>query len=308
MRFHAAAIYYFDAVRRAGSIRAAARNLNVASSAVNRQILKLEEEIGSPLFERTPGGLKLTVVGELLARHVLSVLQDHERFTSDVQGLAGGRLGTARIAAVDALSETVLPTAIRRTWTRSPGVDFHVLSMGSAGVSNALAKGDADVGIAFAVRYARDVRQVELIRFRLGAIVAINNPLSRRRCVSMSACVESGLILALPNVSVNQLLQPLLARLPSIPPAVVQSSSIELMRELAEREVGISFQTRIGAERLLNSGRVAFVPLDSAGPVWADLGIYVRDGRALPNYLNLFIQDLARELREHEAKETALFE
>ena len=51
VRIHAAALYYFDAVRRAGSVRAAARQLNVASSAVNRQILKLERELGTPVFE-----------------------------------------------------------------------------------------------------------------------------------------------------------------------------------------------------------------------------------------------------------------
>ncbi|PHP17682.1 LysR family transcriptional regulator, partial [Sphingobium sp. IP1] len=51
-RFHAPMVVYFDAIRRAGSIREAARRLNVASSAVNRQLLKLEAELGTPLFER----------------------------------------------------------------------------------------------------------------------------------------------------------------------------------------------------------------------------------------------------------------
>src|ERR1700746_2930263 len=87
MSFHAPASYYFHAVRRTGSIRAAARSLNVASSAVSRQIQNLEEEIGSPLFERTVGGLKLTSVGEMFARHVMTVLQDHDRFRSDVLSL-----------------------------------------------------------------------------------------------------------------------------------------------------------------------------------------------------------------------------
>ncbi|MEJ0071623.1 MAG: LysR family transcriptional regulator [Pseudomonadota bacterium] len=63
LRIHASAIRYFDAVRRAGSIRAAARQLNVASSAVNRQILNLEAEIGTTLFSRLSAGLKLTAAG-----------------------------------------------------------------------------------------------------------------------------------------------------------------------------------------------------------------------------------------------------
>ena len=85
MRIHAPALQYFDVVRRAGSIREGARRLNVASSAVNRQILKLEDEIGAALFERLPSGLRLTLAGEVLAQHVTIVLRDlsarHRRST-----------------------------------------------------------------------------------------------------------------------------------------------------------------------------------------------------------------------------------
>ena len=48
------ALRYFDEVARQGSIRRAADQLHVAASAVNRQILKLEDELGVPLFERLP--------------------------------------------------------------------------------------------------------------------------------------------------------------------------------------------------------------------------------------------------------------
>jgi DNA-binding transcriptional LysR family regulator len=74
LRLHARALLYFDAIRKAGSIREAARRLHVASSAVNRQLLELEDQIGAPLFERLPAGLQLTAAGEVVARHVIVVL------------------------------------------------------------------------------------------------------------------------------------------------------------------------------------------------------------------------------------------
>ena len=51
-------------------MRAASRDLNIASSAVNRQILLLEDAIGMRLFERTGRRLILTETGHLLLRHV----------------------------------------------------------------------------------------------------------------------------------------------------------------------------------------------------------------------------------------------
>jgi len=101
LRIHAAALNYFDAVRRAGSIRAAARRLNVASSAVNRQILSLEAEVGTQLFHRLPGGLKLTAAGEILAHHVITVLRDAERAESELDALHGLRAGVVELVTLE---------------------------------------------------------------------------------------------------------------------------------------------------------------------------------------------------------------
>jgi DNA-binding transcriptional LysR family regulator len=55
MHIHARSLAYFDMIRRCGSIREAARRLHLASSAVNRQLLQLEEEFGTPLFRTNSG-------------------------------------------------------------------------------------------------------------------------------------------------------------------------------------------------------------------------------------------------------------
>ena len=49
MPIHAAFLNYFVEVYRCGSIREASRKLSISSSAVNRQILKIEDELGTPV-------------------------------------------------------------------------------------------------------------------------------------------------------------------------------------------------------------------------------------------------------------------
>jgi DNA-binding transcriptional LysR family regulator len=61
---HARILKYLDEVVRTDSIRGAAEKLNVAASAVNRQILVLEEDLGTPVFQRLPKGLRLTAAGK----------------------------------------------------------------------------------------------------------------------------------------------------------------------------------------------------------------------------------------------------
>jgi molybdate transport repressor ModE-like protein len=86
-RVHEAAIIYFDAVWRDGSIRSAARKLNVASSAVNRQIIKLEAALGTALFDRIPGGIRLNAAGEVFAHRAATVVQDYELAISGIKAL-----------------------------------------------------------------------------------------------------------------------------------------------------------------------------------------------------------------------------
>ena len=79
-RIRAPRLYlYFDAVVRHGSIRRAAETLRIASSALNRRILDLEEEIGTILFDRLQGGVRLTAAGETFAAHVRRTLSDLDR-------------------------------------------------------------------------------------------------------------------------------------------------------------------------------------------------------------------------------------
>jgi DNA-binding transcriptional LysR family regulator len=51
---------YFAAVARRGSIREAAEELHVAQSALSRQIQKLEQDFGVPLFQRHAPGVEIT--------------------------------------------------------------------------------------------------------------------------------------------------------------------------------------------------------------------------------------------------------
>ena len=98
---HAHVLRYLEEVVRRGSIRKAAEALNVASSAVNRQILKLEATLGAPLFERRTGGVRLTPAGEILARHARETLYGFARARASIDDLKGLKTGHVKIVALE---------------------------------------------------------------------------------------------------------------------------------------------------------------------------------------------------------------
>lgn len=240
LRIHSPAVRYFDAVRRAKSIREAARQLNVASSAVNRQIIKLEEEIGAPLFDRLQSGLVLTPVGEALARHVISVLQDLDRTGSDIADLQDARAGHITVAVVESVAASILPDVIDRVRAKAPRMTFTIAVMGSFDIPHAIAEGEADVGVAFALRKTSELHQVFVSQFRLGAVAKPNHPLAKKKSVTLPSCLGYPLILATPDLSITNLLEPVLSGGPSYLSPVITCGSVELMQELVIRGHGIA--------------------------------------------------------------------
>ena len=92
---------YVDAVARHGSIRKAADALNVASSALNRQILDLEADLGSALFERLPRGVRLTAAGEVFLAYTRQAISELKAVESQVEQLRGLVRGQVSVAAVE---------------------------------------------------------------------------------------------------------------------------------------------------------------------------------------------------------------
>ncbi|HUA25009.1 MAG TPA: LysR family transcriptional regulator [Steroidobacteraceae bacterium] len=296
MRIHSIAIRYFDAVRKAGSIREAARHLNVASSAVNRQILKLESELGTPLFERLPRGLKLSTAGEVLTRHVAIVLRDAARAQSELDSLKGVKTGRVEVIAVESLTADFLPVVIGQLRQHHARVRVKVLIKDSTSVPAAVVNGDVDVGIAFSIPRNPELRQLAMARFRLGAVMTAAHPLAGRSRVKIADCADYPLIMSDDQLSIHHLMQPIIVRARRSIAPTIEANSIELMKNLAHRNLGISFMSRLGLEDAINKKVLVHVPLEDSGPVYTELGLYMRSNAGLPAAVDAFVQIATTEM------------
>ena len=300
---HYRAIGYFEAVRRWGSVREAARQLDVAASAVNRQVLKFESEAGMKLFDRLPEGMKLTPAGEIFARHAIAVLQDEKRLAGEFDALRGLRRGEVTIAAAESLNAAFLPRLLVRMREKYPGVGMKIRTAGSNDIPSALAAGDADVGLAFSLPPHAELTQVALGRFRLGAVMRPDHKLAGERQLSFTACAAHRLVLPSPNLSIHTLLERQLRRLRGRLDVCAEVSSLELMRHLTMELDAISFQSAMGLESEIAAGRLVHIPLHGGGAMMTDLGAYVREGRSLPMAVEVFVAMVRDEIGLRESQD-----
>jgi DNA-binding transcriptional LysR family regulator len=146
---HTAALRYVAEVARRGSVRKAAAALNVAASAIDRQLLKVEASLGVALFDRLPGGMRPTPAGTILLRHVADTLLDFERVRAELDDLRGVKTGHVSIAAVDSLLVEFLPRSLDRFRADFPAVSFAVDAVEPAEIAGRVAAGEIDLGFTF---------------------------------------------------------------------------------------------------------------------------------------------------------------
>jgi DNA-binding transcriptional LysR family regulator len=243
---HLRILDYVDEVARARSIRKAAEHLNVTASAVNRRIADLEIELGAPLFERLPRGVRLTAAGEVFVNYLRKQSGEVERMKSHIEDLKGLRRGTVRIACSQALALDFLPRAVADFRKTHPLVEFDVKVVDHEYAMTALANFEVDLILVFRPPFMANFHPLITLEQRLVAVMTKNHPLAARRKLRLRDCAAYPVALAERSIGGRQLLEEVVTRTGLQFKIAAESNSFEMLRGLVTHAGVISFQIRIG--------------------------------------------------------------
>lgn len=118
MRLTLSQIETFYWIARLGSFHAAARQLNVTQPSVSGRIRELELELGTPLFDRGSGRVRLTEAGRAIQNQAEQMLT----LAHEIRDEAGaGKLhGLLRLGVVETVAHLALPGLIAALKQRRP--------------------------------------------------------------------------------------------------------------------------------------------------------------------------------------------
>ena len=292
---HLRFLKYFDEVARSGSIRQAAERLHVAASAVNRRIQDLEDELGLPLFERLPRGMRLTAAGELFVQYVRGRESALEQVRSEIEELQGLRRGSVRLVASQALAPQVMPKAVATFRAGHPLVEFQVRIGDHVQALHALRSFETDLALVFNLAPEPDIEVVAQFEQRLVATMHRSHPLAQRSGgVRLRECLDHPLVLPNREAGGRQLLERYLVRSSLKLRPAVESNSFEFLRGCLYHGDAVSFQIAIGA--VSDGGEiVAREILDRGFPV-GHLVLARLRGRQLPVITHAFTEHLEQAL------------
>jgi DNA-binding transcriptional LysR family regulator len=258
---HARMLRYLDEVVRSGSIRQAAERLHVSASSINRQIIALEEDLGTQIFHRLPRRMRLTAAGELLISHIRETLKQYERVQARLEELRGVRGGEVRIAAMHGIAGGVLRPVVASFRRNHPGVTITISAHVVQGIVDALLTGEADLGLAYKLPDNPNLIATGVFPTQMGAVVAPSHPLVLRSPVRLSDCLGHPIVLADASMTIHRLIADGFSRAGLAFRPDYLSNSVEFMKSMARSGEAVTFLSRIDVAEDQREGTLVFVPI-----------------------------------------------
>lgn len=249
---------YFMTVGRLGSIRRAAEELNVSASAIDRQILNAEAELGMPLFERLPTGLRLSAAGEILMAAGGRWQKNLGDVRAQIEDLRGLKRGHVDIAIIDALTKGHVPALIQSLQGRYPGISIGVKVTGNAGVRQAIITGEVDFGIMFEPESYRDLTVRAFVDVVLGFITPAGHPFGERGEARFSACAGSPVVVPARPLAVAEQVAILEGTSGIALDKKVTSDNIQMLTSLVMQGIGIGMLTSLDVMTEVRRGLLRF--------------------------------------------------
>jgi DNA-binding transcriptional LysR family regulator len=255
------ALHYFDRVATTGSIQAAARAQNVAASAIDRQIIGLENRMGVKLFERLPKGMRLTAAGKVLVELVHRWRAEERNAVAEIFLLQGVQQGQVNLFAMDSHATSILPQLVRNIAAAHPLINLSIQLGSTDEAVAALLSGRADLIITFNLPQRREVRQLFNCVLPFGCVVAPDHPLLNQSEVRFQDAVAYPIALQNRSLPIRMFLETQYSWLFAEPHGCIETNSLHLVKNLVRSGNYVAFTSELDAAPELASGSLRFIPI-----------------------------------------------
>lgn len=289
--------YLYEAVQ-CGTIRAAADRLDIAPSAVSRQIALLETELGLPLIERHKRGVHLTQAGRLLMEYYREQRAHQQDLLAKLQEVQGLRRGHIRLALGEGFVSDLMGAPLQYFCRRYPDIAL-TLDLGSTNeVMRQVVEDDVDMGLVYNPPAEPKIVSRAQLRQPMHAIVAPGSPLlSLSAPISLAALDGVPLALMHGAYGTRQIVDMAeFSEQRRLVPTIT-TNSISVLKHFVRAGLGATFLPAFAVSREVEAGELCAIPI--AHPILdgAEAHLITRAGRRLSGAANRLLAHLASRMQ-----------
>ncbi|MEC1671711.1 MULTISPECIES: LysR family transcriptional regulator [Bacillus] len=136
---------YFQTLARIQHVTKAAETLSITQPALSRSIVRLENYLGVPLFDRQGRSITLNKYGERFLKRVDSIMKEFTEGREEIQSLLQPDQGEVSLGFLHTLGTTIVPNLIGAFKDQYPNVHFQLNQSHSNQLLDKLKSGELDL-------------------------------------------------------------------------------------------------------------------------------------------------------------------
>lgn len=259
MNFNQLAI--FHAVGEERSVSRGAERLCISQPAASKQILELERNLGTPLFERLPQGMRLTEAGSLLATYsqrIFALEREAEEAVSELRGLERGRI---IVGASLTIGVYLLPEVLGAFHRRYPKIQIEMEIMNSGLVQSRLADGTLNIGLIEGFLESGDLTADMIGWDEIVAVAEPSHPILAERPITLEQLCGEPVIMREVGSGTRSVVERALAEYGIAVDPIMSIGSTEAIKRAVTAGIGVAFVSRLAIDYEMAAGHLAIVPL-----------------------------------------------
>ncbi len=244
------------AIADTGSFTAAGEKLHVSQSAISRQILLLEDELGEPVFHRIGRRIRITAAGESLLQLSHRVFQDLQETVSTISDKRESLSGTMRLVGGMTVCLYVFPALLAEVRRVHPHLDLKV-TVGSAERSIAMLRsGLGDLGMITLPVEATDLVSVPVLEEELLLTTYPEHPLAKKKSIVPADLDKQDFVLFETGSITRRLVESLFTRERVEPEIIMETENVEIIKAMVRSGLGISIIPSLAAAAEVRTGQL----------------------------------------------------
>ncbi|MDD5031318.1 MAG: LysR family transcriptional regulator [Rhodoferax sp.] len=284
------------ALDEARNLHQAAQATHMSQPAASKMLKEMETLLGSVLFDRLPRGMRPTVVGETLIRHVRMAMENLLQGQDAIATLQAGLSGQANMGVIITASMTLVPQAIALTKAHAPNLSIGVEVSTSDVLIHGLKRSQFDFLIA---RIREQADESSLLYEDLSpetecAVARIGHPLLNRRDLTLRELSTLGWILS-PRGSLLRHQFDMLFRRNNLPAPtnVIETTAMSVIKSVLQQTDYLHAMPLEVARYYEASGELAILSIDL--PCNMDsFGVIMRRDHVLSSAANLLLAQVRK--------------
>jgi DNA-binding transcriptional LysR family regulator len=268
-----------QAIAETGSFTASGRKLNVSQSAISRQILLLEDELGEPLFLRVGRQVRMTAAAESLVQLGQRVFQDLRDTVGTITDQTRELKGTLRLSGGMTVCLYVFPPLLKHLRRVHPNLDVR-LTVATAGQSvQQIRDGRVDTGLLTLPVEGADLVTVPVLREELLLISPPTHPLARRRRVTPKDVAGQPFVLFEQGSATRRVIDRFFAAEKLEPTIVMDTENVEIIKAMVKTGLGIGIVPYLAVAREVRAGQFFCARIEGHELVRETGWVYARANR-----------------------------